>query len=162
VGYYMAGDYYGAGGIFGDIFGGIVGGVKGFLGGGVTGAISGAVSGFKGQPKSSGQIYTGPMIPSIAPMPQGSTIVPTPGVTGVVQRLVPGGATGYDVVVRKRPRMNVANPKALRRAIRREQGFVKLARRALKGTGYQITTRGSSRRRAINVRESGSGSVIVR
>jgi len=37
--------------------------------------------------------------------------------------------------------MNVANPKALRRAIRREQGFVKLAQRSLKGTGYKIARR---------------------
>lgn len=63
----------------------------------------------------------------------------------------------------KRPRMNVANPKALRRAIRREQGFVKLARRALKGTGYVVARRGASRARPrVTVRESGPGSVSVR
>lgn len=63
---------------------------------------------------------------------------------------------------RKRKRMNVTNPKALRRAIRRQAGFVKLAQRALKGTGYRITTRGAGRRRPISVRESGPGSVVVR
>lgn len=35
-------------------------------------------------------------------------------------------------------RMNPSNPKALRRAIRRTDGFVKLAKRALKGTGYAV------------------------
>lgn len=37
--------------------------------------------------------------------------------------------------------MNVGNAKALRRSIRREQGFVKLAQRSLKGTGYKIARR---------------------
>lgn len=59
-------------------------------------------------------------------------------------------------------RMNVGNAKALRRAIRRQQGFVKLARRALRGTGYTITTRGSRRPRPTSIRESGPGSVVVR
>lgn len=45
----------------------------------------------------------------------------------------------------KRRRINPANPKALRRAIRRQDGFVKLARRALKGSGYTIVSRGSRR-----------------
>jgi hypothetical protein len=43
-----------------------------------------------------------------------------------------GGGSG------KRRRMNPANAKALRRAIRREQAFIKLARRSLKGTGITI------------------------
>lgn len=38
----------------------------------------------------------------------------------------------------KNRRMNVANPRALRRAMRRTDGFVKLAKRALKGTGYAV------------------------
>ena len=52
--------------------------------------------------------------------------------------------TGYHLAkdgsgrcVRNR-RMNPANPKALRRAMRRTDGFVKLAKRALKGTGYAV------------------------
>jgi hypothetical protein len=36
-------------------------------------------------------------------------------------------------------RMNPANPKALRRAIRREKAFIGLARTALRGTGYKIS-----------------------
>jgi len=61
---------------------------------------------------------------------------------------------------RKRKRMNVANPKALRRAIRRQSGFVKLARRALKGSGYRIVTAGS-RKPSIRIQESGPGGVTV-
>jgi hypothetical protein len=45
--------------------------------------------------------------------------------------------------VRRRRRMNVANPKALRRAIRRTDGFVKLAKRTLKGTGLTIKRTGA-------------------
>lgn len=64
---------------------------------------------------------------------------------------------------RKRKRMNVANPKALRRAIRRQAGFVKLAKRALKGSGYTVVSKGSRRpQRAIQITESGPGSVNVR
>lgn len=74
---------------------------------------------------------------------------------------MPRGVTGAFGAPRRR-RMNVGNAKALRRAIRRQQGFVKLARKALKGTGYSIVTRGSRSRRPISINESGPGSVIVR
>jgi len=77
----------------------------------------------------------------------------TPGMGG--PRLDP--RTGLPA---KRRRMNVANPKALRRATRRTAGFVKLARRSLKGTGYTIVSRGS-RRPQVKVQEAGSGSVTV-
>lgn len=45
-------------------------------------------------------------------------------------------------------RMDPANPRALRRAIRREQGFVALAKRTLRGTGITIGRRsfGSKRK----------------
>ncbi|GAI98926.1 unnamed protein product, partial [marine sediment metagenome] len=49
----------------------------------------------------------------------------------------------------KRPTMNVGNARALRRSIRRQTGFVKLARRALKGTGYRIATTSSRSRRDL-------------
>ena len=39
---------------------------------------------------------------------------------------------------KRRRRMNPANPRALRRAIRREHAFVNLARHVLKGTGITI------------------------
>lgn len=86
--------------------------------------------------------------------------------TGRFARLRPTAIPGspeYDAYLagqRKRKRMNVANPKALRRAIRRQSGFVKLARRALKGSGYRIVTAGS-RKPSIRIQESGSGGVTV-
>ena len=49
----------------------------------------------------------------------------------------------------KPKRINPANPKALRRAIRRTSGFVKLAKRALKGTGFKIVSSGSRSRKDI-------------
>lgn len=77
----------------------------------------------------------------------------TPGLGG--PRLDP--RTGLPM---KRRRMNVANPKALRRATRRTAGFVKLARRSLRGTGYRIVS-ASSRRPQIKIQEAGAGSVTV-
>lgn len=106
------------------------------------------------------------------PQTQMPVMSPVPGVRGWLQRQIPGGATGYvekqgskgikTSGMRKRPRMNVGNARALRRAIRRQEGFVKLARRALKGTGYTIVSRGSRSRRPITIREHGPGSVNVR
>jgi len=43
----------------------------------------------------------------------------------------------------KRRRMNVTNDKALRRAIRRTDGFIKLAKRALKNTDSVIVSKSS-------------------
>lgn len=85
-------------------------------------------------------------------------VEPSPG-KRAIQQLLPFGKTGLEM--RKRRRMNVANPKALRRAIRREQGFVKLAKKALKGTGYTVARRGGGQRRAPTVFESGPGGVTI-
>lgn len=63
-------------------------------------------------------------------------------------------------LAKRRRRMNVTNDKALRRAVRRTDGFVKLAKRALRGTGYTVVSK-SSRARRVNVRESGAGGVTV-
>ena len=90
-------------------------------------------------------------------VPRG-TVTKTKGVKGALQRAIPGGATGFQVTGARRRRINPANPKALRRAIRRQDGFVKLARRALKGSGYTIVTRGSRRPK----RDLGAGHTHVR
>lgn len=100
--------------------------------------------------------FAGPMATSMQAGPGGSKI---PGLIGFGQRAIPGGATGY---YPRRRRMNPGNVKALRRAMRRQDSFVKLARRALKGSKYKITTVGSgSRRRPLNITESGPGGVTV-
>lgn len=50
---------------------------------------------------------------------------PKPGLEGTIERILPGGDTGYI----KRRRMDPLNVKALRRAGRRVKGFLKIARR---------------------------------
>lgn len=96
--------------------------------------------------------------PQVQQFPGGRMMtIPTPQVraTGEPMAALAGAGEG-----RRRRRMNVTNPKALRRAIRRTDGFVKLARRALKGTGYTIVSRSSRVRRTV-VKESGPGSVTI-
>lgn len=63
----------------------------------------------------------------------------------------------------KRRRMNPGNAKALRRALRRTDAFVNLAKRSLKGTGFKIVRSGSTRPRGPRtIVESGPGSVVTR
>jgi len=132
--YYRAGDHYGAyaaGGIFSAIgkgLKGLAGGVAGFLTGGPGGAIKGAAGGL-GLIPSYGRPVIGPTNP-------GAMTLPEPGITGIVHRLAPGGKTGLgrlkkdgSFTDRRRPRMNPLNPRALQRALRREAGFLKFARR---------------------------------
>ncbi len=66
------------------------------------------------------------------------------------------GMPGY-----RRRRMNPGNVKALRRAMRRQESFVKLARRALRGSKYKITTAGARTAPRTIIRESGPGGVTV-
>jgi len=156
--YYGAGDYYrgdarnyAAGGLF-DVLGkvakGISGAVGGFVSGGPLGAIKGAATAVLAKPAAQ-PIPFQPMN-QLAPIP----VTPVPGITGGLQRLIPGGATGYEVVPnvgggrrpgdtgrvghfkkdgtwtnRARPRMNVTNVRALRKAGRRVRGFLKVAAR---------------------------------
>lgn len=82
-------------------------------------------------------------LPSPLPMhlPGGPT--PIQAIEASVHGIVPRGThvskrTG---ALMKNRHMNMANPRALRRAIRREKGFVKLARSVLRGTGITIGRR---------------------
>ena len=116
-------------GFFGSLFGGIARGVGTILRGSPGGQIVSGVAGAFSRPR------------------QGS--IPRVGIPAL---RAPGGqrggrATGFTMqaVPRKRRRMNVANDKALRRAIRRQAGFVKLARRALTGTGFKIVSTSSGK-----------------
>lgn len=146
-------------------------GLLGFLGRGIK-KLAGAAIG--ASPLGGAARTVGSLLPARATPMQRTIIAPAPGLGGLGQRLIPGGRSGFvdqagkPVRIRKdgkpykKPRMNVGNARALRRSIRRQQGFVKLAKRALQGTGYRIATRGSSRPRTVSVRESGAGSVVVR
>ncbi len=57
----------------------------------------------------------------------------------------PGAVTvGADGIVRrKRRKMNMGNIKALKRAMRRQDGFVKVAKKALKGSNFVVVSRAS-------------------
>jgi len=116
----------------------------GFLIGGPVGAVIGAASSGAGQ-------AVGPPAPALAP-PPGSIggAVTFPGgtrvaVAGVIPHAGAPGMAGHTPAgfhldkktrtrwVRNR-RMNVANPRALRKAMRRVQGFEKLAKRTISFT----------------------------
>lgn len=113
-------------GFFGSLFGGIARGVRSVISGSPGGRL---VSGIAGA-------FTPPRTGTI------------PRVTPIATTQQRGGrATGFTMqaVPRKRRRMNVANDKALRRAIRRQAGFVKLAKRALSGTGFKVVSTSSGK-----------------
>ncbi len=135
------------------ILGGVIGGVPGALlqGGGqkpqrfapgtavsVPGTFSGAV-GFPGGMQIGGQYQPGTIIPGQGRLPPftatGPGVLPMGGRGGVC---APSGyhfaKDGSGRMVRNR-RMNVANPKALRRSLRRVQGFEKLVRRTFTISG---------------------------
>ena len=130
--------------------------ILGGLTGGIPGAIVGAM-GANGQPKPGPggglQTVQGYPVAGSITMPggtmfRGGAMIPgqgrLPPFTATGPGVLPGGGRGGSMVpsgyhfakdgsgrlVRNR-RMNVANPKALRRAMRRASGFEKLAKRAI-------------------------------
>lgn len=155
--YYLTGDYYrgdfyrgrrGDPGLFsgiGSVLKGLGSVATGFLSGGPIGALS---SGMKLLAPKQG--LPAPRAPGGLVFPGGVGIHPTrilPGGKPFITQQ--GGATrpGYHLdkkthsyEVRNRV-MNPANPRALRRAVRREHRFVALARRVLRGTGISIGRR---------------------
>jgi hypothetical protein len=156
MGYYMGdyyrGDYYrgrGDPGLFGTILGGIKKVAGAVLRRTPVGMAIGAVSSILPQlpaPRSAGGGLNLPGPFRVSP----TAIIP--GGRPFLTR--EGGAvrSGYHLdkrtgtyEVRNRS-MNPANPRALRRAIRREKGFVALARRVLRGTGMTISRKGMSRK----------------
>lgn len=58
--------------------------------------------------------------------------VPKPGVSGAIQRALPGGQTGFVTVRKKRRRMDPLNVKALRRSTRRLSAFQREAKKVEK------------------------------
>lgn len=130
--------------VVGGMIGGPVGAVLGSAAGGgggtkmslptIPGTVQGAIS-FPGG-TSIGLGFAGsPMIPGQGRLPPftatGPGVLPAGGRGG---QLMPSGyhyaKDGSGRLVRNR-RMNVANPRALRRAMRRASGFEKLAKRAI-------------------------------
>lgn len=156
---YYRGDYYR--GRRGDLWGAIAGAAGGFLTGGFGGAVIGGLKGLQGTPKPQGSNLPAPVgTPPTISLPGGIGVNPGAAMPGGAPLFtsshgaVPAGwhwnkSSGYGpngryeagtFLVRNRS-MNPANPRALRRSIRREQSFVALARRTLKGTGITIGRR---------------------
>lgn len=155
MGYYMAGDYYQAGGIFGSIgkfLGGVAKTAVGAVGGVLTtgtplGAVTGALKG--------AGIIKAPAAPVQLQLPAAG--VPTmmaPQIPGGGPPAAAGGATKWrytkkgTLTTRKRPRMNPTNPKALRRAQRREESFIRIARKS----GLVMLPKAKRVRRAVSKR----------
>lgn len=137
MGYYRAGGYYAAGGYYraGGIFGFLKGAVKtvaGVVGKAGIPVVSGVANIVAGTPSPITPNYG--FAANLPQVPQR----PEPGIAGAVHRMVPGGATGY----LPRRRMNVANVKAARRAIRRITGV----RHLLKSIEKQLPMRPAPRR----------------
>jgi hypothetical protein len=154
-----AGDFLGIGGAFKKI-GKAVGGLAGIAGGVIPGPIGAAARVASKVLKGGGAPYAAGVAVGTAALGAGGglpvlklgsgiQINPKnilPGGAPFVSGVCPSGRFNQDGSCRKRPTMNVANPRALRRAIRRQTGFVKLARRALRGTGDVIGRRGTARK----------------
>ena len=91
------------------------------------------------------------------PVPRGTPGArPVPGIKGAVQRILPGGKSGFELP--KRKRMNFGNTKALTRASRRIDGFVRVAKRALKHTNYKVVSKSAGKAK----RDLGRGHTHVR
>lgn len=143
--YYGAGDYYGAGGLGGFLKGVVKAGV-GFLSGGPVGAVTAVLP-----TRQPAQMPSGLVVPGKVPM------IGSSGSSGTVTI---DAATGLPRT--KRRKMNYANSRALTRANRRVDGFVRLARRSLKHTGYKIVSKSAGRsKRPRTIIESGPGNVVL-
>lgn len=156
--YYGQGDYYGQGGPFDFVkraVGTVARGAIGFATGGVGGAIA-AVA-----PRPRLSTISNPTMP-IGPTVQ----IPTPGGRSFQidpMAALPGGNPLFSMVGgKKRRTMNVGNIKALRRAVRRQDGFVRAVRSSLKHTNYTLVTKGSrskGRSRGNVFVETGAGGI---
>jgi hypothetical protein len=148
---YYRGDYYRGdlGGFFKKAAGVVGGAVKGFITGGPLGAVSGAAGAIIRRPSSNSAA-----IPAVGMIGTQAGILGT-GVKIATKVLPPllAGKEIYDFGTqifggsngRKRRTMNHLNPRALSRATRRVEGFVKKARKAVSPLGYTIQRRGAGR-----------------
>lgn len=94
------------------------------IGGTPVGAAAGTIAGAILGRKTKGRV---PQV-QVQAVPGAGIVTKVPGVRGAVQRAIPGGATGFECQPRKkRRRMNPTNVKALRRAVRREEAFIRAA-----------------------------------
>jgi hypothetical protein len=148
---YYRGDYYRGDNFFKKIGKGITGAIGGFISGGPVGAIKGALGGIIGKPATS----TGMAITPTMPISQAGIVSTIGTAVRVGAKILPPLLAGKEVLDLtgglfggrngKRRTMNHLNPKALARATRRVEGFVKKARKAVSPLGYTVVRRGSAR-----------------
>ncbi len=83
---------------------------------------------------------------AIRPTPQLPTFFQPPS-TSLLASGVPRRGAGVAMIpfAPRRRRMNAGNPKALRRAIRRQNAFVNLAKGALKNSGFKVVSTSSGK-----------------
>jgi len=106
-------------------------GAVGFAEGGPLGAARGLTRSSRQTPRAFQAPQRKGVIPFIASAFVGPKPVTIDPVTGDVMR--------------RRRRMNAGNAKALRRAIRRTDAFVRLSKSALKNTGFKIVSKSSGK-----------------
>lgn len=148
---YYRGDYYrgdyargGIGSFFKKAGKAVGGAVTGFITGGPLGAAKGAIGALAGSSRSTVAVAT-PTQAFVGPAIRiGAKVLP-PLLAGkevfdVARGFFGGGGAGG-----RRRTMNHLNPRALARATRRVEGFVKKARKAVSPLGYTVVRRGSSR-----------------
>lgn len=168
---YYRGDYYRGDYYRGDFLGGLkkigraaIGAVAGFVTGGPVGAVAGGIGALR-SPSAGSQLLATPtfkgthpgvgvelprvMIPKlITALTNGKKSPDFSGVIGGSDTTAPRVIMTPDGpmrVGRSRRSMNHLNPKALSRATRRVEGFIKKARKAVSPLGYTVSRRESSR-----------------
>lgn len=133
---YYRGDYYrGDPGFLGGLVKGIGRGLVGFATGGVAGAALGVLGGLKNKTTAAQGTALAPIPPMQYPTSRTRITAFPPGYTHeeyAPEYKMPTERQAYAQLrlPGRRRRMNVANAKALRRALRRVAGFGKLAKRA--------------------------------
>lgn len=144
--YYAAGDYYRGDYYRGDFLGigkalkkvvGVASGVVSKLGIPVVSGIAGQIHGL-----AAGGTVQPPLQPSMSLVPLQTAQRGLVNIGGGGSQTGIVNIGGQLVRVGKRKRMNPMNVRALRRASRRIDGFVRTARGALKHTQYVLTRRG--------------------
>lgn len=131
-------------GFFGSLFGGFKKVARvglGFATGGVGGGIAGLrTGGSRTRPTFTPRGIAPPQ--SIA----AQSFRQRPGLIPAVKTFFGGPSSiGPAGMPRRRRRMNAGNAKALRRAIRRTDAFVRLSRSALKNTGFKIVSKSAGK-----------------
>ncbi len=113
----------------------------------VLGGVAAGVSAYQQIRESPGGLRVSPTTRELAPIPRTRSELERGAAYGGITRFEEDGAGGY---YRARRRMNVLNPRALRRSIRRVRGFSRFASRvgAYTSPGRRYRLKGFGRKRA--------------